>query len=91
MGGLSTFTETHSQAFAGSVVTGRLARWEVSMSTHLLQRKILATWEAEIRRIAVQGHLMKPHLSQELGRVAHACCLSCGGKHKIERSWSRLA
>jgi hypothetical protein len=49
---------------------------------------ILATWQAEIRRIVVPGQprqtFVRHNLSEKnLGVVVHACHPSDGGKHKI--------
>jgi hypothetical protein len=56
---------------------------------------ILATWEAEIRRMQLKVSLGKkysrPHLNQYLGVVTCACHPSCYGKHEIRGSQSRLA
>jgi hypothetical protein len=55
---------------------------------------ILATLEAEIRRIIVSGQLRQKSSDlngKKLGTVAHTCHPSEFEKHKIGDSWSRLA
>jgi hypothetical protein len=58
---------------------------------------VLATWQAEIRRIVVpvlsgQQSLRNSHLKRKkLDVVVGTCHPSDGGKHKIGGSWSKLA
>jgi hypothetical protein len=58
---------------------------------------ILAIWEAEIKRIGVQGQLRQKCLQdrnlngKKAGKTAHAYHSSEDGKNKIGESRSRLA
>jgi hypothetical protein len=59
-----------------------------------LKPVILATWEAEIGRIAIQGPLQKvsrTHLNHWLVMMAHACHPQLYGEAEIRESQSRPA